>query len=188
MLKISSKTEREFFGIVEDRRLGGVPRYYFGYPDDWNMWIPDEVRKCVAFIGVEEVESEKTYYSPKGTGFFVSFADEGNKNLHHIYLITAKHVIEGIGDRRINVRVNYKDGKAKNIILPKETRWFYHPTDSNVDVAITPFYNENFDIKTIPNNMFFSVEELKGEIGIGSEVFITGLFANHYGKEKIFPL
>jgi len=143
------------------------------------MDIPSEVLKCVAFIGIGIPNEGQIVYYPGGTGFFVSVDSEIHPNVTYIYFVTAKHVIEGVGDRDSCIRVNGKSGEALMMHIPKTTKWFYHPDDQNVDVAVAQVYNEMFDIKTVPTSMFISHNELPAKnIGIGDDVFITGLFVN----------
>jgi hypothetical protein len=180
----------KYVTIVTDIRLGGGERYFLGYPNNWNMDIPDEVLKCVTFVCVEVTNNGQNHYVPGGTGFLVSVPSQESSGVHYIYLVTAKHNIEGIAGNNSAIRVNSKDGKVLDVPITKETRWFEHPNDPNIDVVVTPFYNEEFDMKTIPISMLLrSQDELRErDIGIGDDVFITGLFTRHYGEKRNLPI
>jgi hypothetical protein len=62
-------------------------------------------------------------------------------------------------------------------------RWWYHPTDNSVDVAVTPWSPPDFvECETIPIKMFVTDELIASQsLGAGDEVFIVGLFAPFYG-------
>jgi hypothetical protein len=178
-------------GIIVDTRLGGVPRYFLGYPEDWNMRISEEILKCVAFIGIKESSG----FSARATGFFVQVPLETQEDMYVTHFVTARHNVEEIEKEITNggevyIRLNGTDGSVKDIKVEKNARWLFHPTDSNVDVAVIPFpTNLPFDWKVIPLTMFLPDEHLKsGKIGIGDEVFITGLFTRHFGRQKNLPI
>lgn len=156
------------------------------------MRIPEEVLKCVAFICTKEKNGD---LFPRATGFFVEVPLETNKEFSARYFITAKHCVEGMekdikSGKEVYIRLNNSNGKTFNMKVEKNAKWFYHPGDSNVDVAIVAFPDfGNYDWKIVPLSMFLPEEHLKnGRIGIGDEVFITGLFSRHFGQEKNLPI
>ena len=59
-------------------------------------------------------------------------------------------------------------------------RWWYHPTDDGVDVAVTPWSPPDIvECETIPTKMFITDELIASQsLGTGDEVFIVGLFAH----------
>lgn len=153
------------------------------------MQIPDEVRGCVVFVCYKTREGTKL----AGTAFFVSVPLE-KKEYQVIYLITAKHVIEGIRERSIDqkvyVRMNLKSEPAKLVETPIEN-WLFHPQEANVDVAVLNWIpsQDIFDYRTIPLEMVATEEIIKREeIGVGDDIFLTGLFANHYGLQRNLPI
>ena len=101
------------------------------------MLVPDEVRKCVVFVCFQSKEGIKL----GGTAFFVSVPREGLEG-HFGYMVTAKHIIDGINkrstDRKVYLRVNVKDKPAELVSTDLDS-WKYHPTESNVDVAVFPW-------------------------------------------------
>ncbi len=183
--------------MISDTRLGGVVRYYLSPPKDWNMFIPDEVLKCVVFIGIEQTD-EKNVKSCHfgGTGFLVSIPSDVNKNLGFIYLVTAHHNIAKVkkyGLDNLRISINTHDGGKDIVSLGGSADWFEHPDHDNnpADVVVIPFSldRERHDVMTIPIEMLLTEEHIKdGKIGIGNEVFITGLFSRHYGQKKNLPI
>lgn len=153
------------------------------------MIVPDEIRKCVAFLGCK-TNTDMKY---GGTCFFVSIPSE-IPDTTFVYCVTAKHNIEMIQkksiDDKVYIRANLK--KESYIELPtKLNQWLYHPEDSSVDVAVLenslPY--ETFDFNTVPLSMAVTNEIIKKEgIGIGDEVFMVGLFTSHYGARRNLPI
>ncbi len=154
------------------------------------MLIPDDIRKCVVFIGLK---LNNGTYSERGTGFFLS-RNSGNTSQEFLYLITAKHVIDKIkktGLKTVCIRVKLSTGLSQWVETPLD-QWLYHPTDKTVDVAllrIEPSGNKYFDHRHYPLESCISPEQLiSAGIGLGNELSITGLFSKHYGKENLIPI
>lgn len=173
--------------IIVDERLGGIKRYSLGLPDDWNMEVPKEILRSVAFICVKETDGITQTFEPCGTGFFVSV--QSANNLFHLYFVTAKHIIEETRGMEISVKVNNGRGASMNITIANGFSWITHP-DENVDVAITPFALPiETNLISIPIDMALKKEDIdNGNIGIGDDVFITGLFTHHHGKFENLPI
>ena len=172
-----------------DYRLGGIPQYKLVKEDDSLMQIPDEIRKCVVFVCYKTREGMQL----AGTAFFVGMPLEATQ-LQVVYLITAKHVIDGISkrsiDQRVYLRMNLKQGQANFVETPIEN-WIFHSQESNVDVAVLSWAppQDVFDYRIIPYNMAATEEIIqKEEIGVGDDVFLTGLFANHFGSQRNLPI
>lgn len=154
------------------------------------MQVPDEVRKCVAFICLKSGDEMKL----KGTAFFLSLPVEGSASARFIYVVTAKHVIEGIRqngtDGSVYIRLNFKDS-ADYVPIPID-QWVSHPCDGTVDASVLAWGppTDIIDYTVIPADKMTATEEvIKAEdIGCGDEVFLTGLFVNHYGKYKNQPI
>ncbi len=147
------------------------------------MLVPDEVRKCVVFICYRDKDNIKL----AGTAFFISIPSviEGKS---YPYLVTAKHVIEAIKkhsiDNKVYFRIN-QTGNSTALIHSDLSQWKYHPSEQNVDVAAANLAPDTslYDFRTIPSSMAITPEIIisKG-VGCGDEVFLTGLFSNHYGQ------
>ncbi len=174
--------------MIVDYRIGGIPRYRLVDEDD-TMQIPDEVRKCVAFVCFRDNDGIKL----AGTAFLFSVLI-GDGTRMSTYFVTAKHVIDGISkktvDQKVMLRLNTKDEGAKLIESPID-KWLFHPFESNVDVAVLSWSpsQEVFDYKVIPIEMAATREVIgKEKISIGDDVFLTGLFKNHYGQERNIPI
>lgn len=184
-------------GLYCDTRLSGQPRYVLTDNPESLMNVPDNVRKSVLFLGHKNPDG---MFELMGTAFFMSriigldrpnFVDGDGSGFG--YLVTAKHVIDGIRDRFgtvVGIRANLKDGNARWYEMDIN-KWIFHPTESDfVDVAIfRGAMPEGFDHMTIPITLIASEETIsETRIGIGDEVFLTGLFAYHHGTKKNIPI
>jgi hypothetical protein len=172
-----------------DYRLGGIPRYKVLEEDDNIVQIPDEIRKSVFFVCYKTTNSIKL----AGTAFIVGVA-LGESNLFSTYIITAKHVIEAIRDKSIDqkvyLRMNLKTAGTQ-LVETQIGNWVSHPHETNVDIAVLNWVpsEEIFDYRFITLEMLASQEIIKKEnIGVGDDVFLTGLFSNHYGSERNIPI
>lgn len=153
------------------------------------MQIPDEIRKCVVFACYRNGAGMQL----AGTAFFISIPVEGTK-IKFVYIITAKHVIDGISkksiDQKVYLRMNLKKGQT-TFVETKIENWIFHPKESNVDVAILNLAPpaDVVDYRTIPLIMTATEEIIqKEEIGVGDDVFLTGLFVTHFGSQRNIPI
>lgn len=154
------------------------------------MQVPDEIRKCVVFIG----RNTDTGMKLKGTGFFV--VEQKEHETRFVHLVTAKHVLAKIwetGPRElVYIRVNHKEG-TKYFIDTDRSQWILHP-DPTVDIAVLPCTElgielEDFDYLPYPLARSLTSEIIEREhIDIGDEVFVPGLFVQHKGLGKNIPI
>jgi hypothetical protein len=153
------------------------------------MRVPDEVRKCIVFLGHSTIDGQK-YVA--GTAFFLSTPTDSMEG-QFSYLVTARHVIDGIiskGCAEVWIRANFKDGHAEWI--PSDTKdWSFHPEGETVDVAVTMINAKPIsaggplDVRSVHINMAVTKDV---PVGLGDELFLTGHFAPHYGKGKNIPI
>ncbi len=132
-------------------------------------------------------------YRLAGTAFYCSKPPAAGNNPNSVYLITARHVIDGIrrlGINEVCLRINFANGTAQWLSIPINA-WFTHPTEQNVDIAMAPFpIAEGFDHMMIPATDFPTADVQKrfGGIGVGDEVIIIGLFRHHHGQTRNIPI
>jgi hypothetical protein len=172
------------------------------------MRVPDEIQKCVVFLGTfVPTLSDKVGLSYIGTAFFIGIPSQTKSGVSYIYLVTAKHVAERLSlayrdfeekksalaaeiKNLLFLRINTKNGKSE-ILKSESNKWFTHPTDKTVDIAVLPWAppSEKYDYKWVGVDSLLSDEIIQKEgIGIGDEVFITGLFAHVRGSAKNIPI
>jgi hypothetical protein len=147
------------------------------------------MRKCVAFVGIKLHDGS---FAMKGTAFWVGKTHPGLRAVYRIWLITARHVIDGVrgtGVATVALRMNATDGEAKWF----ETRldeWYFHPDRPDVDVAIANLgIPDGHDHVAIPHSWRIT-DEYRKNVGIaaGDEVAIVGLFAHHHGETRNVPI
>jgi hypothetical protein len=151
------------------------------------MKIPDEVKKCVAFV----LSKDDELFHPEGTAFFVSAPILGGDG-RAVYAVTARHVIEKIEERttgrKVYLRMNLRNSEAECISTYAED-WHFHPTDDTVDVAVLPMKLDGQDHLACPIEMFVTEDVLWREnIGLGEEIFSVGLFVLHSGTKRNIPI
>ena len=168
-----------------DRRIPGREIWHVQEPTD-SMQVPNEIRKCVAFIGARDPASGAVEFG--GTCFFVA-KPSGLPNLVFTYAVTALHVLEQINTlgHSVGIRLNTKDGR---FLLVEINTWLKHPY---ADVAIAPLPLASLPITAdhmaYPISGFAGPEVIqKMDVGIGDEVFLTGLFTPHKGTGRNIPI
>jgi len=114
------------------------------------------------------------------------------ESLRFVHIITAKHVIVGIQmrsiDNKVLLRMNNKYGEITTVIT-EINQWVSHPTDSSVDISVLMYAPDHdlLDYLELPTTMIATDDIIKQHsISLGEEVFIAGLFVNHFGKKEIF--
>ncbi len=154
------------------------------------MRVPDVIRKCVGFIAVREASGLRHL----GTGFIVSIPGAFGNQFG--FLVTARHIAEKIESREWLLRVNTTSGQTVELdAKPNSSKWYYHPTERRyVDAAVTliaPPRRDGLevDFRPVPSAMFITEKsfEEKG-IGVGDEIFITGLFSKVIETSHVMPI
>src|SRR6516165_1353971 len=100
------------------------------------MRVPDEIRKCVVFLGTV---NDQGIFRPLGTGFFVTIPSAAQATTMYVYLVTAKHVALRLGGHPFFAKINLTAGGSTFLHGRAEQKWYYHPTDASADVAIIPY-------------------------------------------------
>ncbi len=152
------------------------------------MELPDEVRKCVAFVAADKggVKEER------GTAFFVvQRLGEGPEAAPAGFTVTARHVIEGIKARgcEVYLRLNTLKKSAEYVMAPLD-KWVMHP-NPQIDLAVTPWApdREYYDHLAIPEKMFVAHgHSHEWKIGPGCDIFFPGLFVHLVGQEQNIPI
>jgi len=171
-----------------DHRIGGAERWYLQRAEDY-MVIPDDIRKCVGFIGYQKPDGTVLF---AGTVFFVARKMDTIPDRAFVYAVTARHVIDSIRGKGINMvllRLNRKTSDAV-WVRTRVQDWISNSSDASVDVAVTRFnLDEPLAHKVIPLEASATshiIQEHK--IDVGDEVFLSGLFAPHVGRKNNIPI
>lgn len=155
------------------------------------MQVNDEIRKCVAFIGMRMADGSVPLV---GSVFFLGAgtrADDSTRS-EFAFAVTARHVIDGIRGKGIETplfRMNLKAGGTTLVPIPFD-RWFFHPTRSDIDVAIAAItLSDIYDHLLFPHETRATVDYMRtAGLGLGDEVVVTGLFRPHSGSAKNIPI
>lgn len=182
-----------------DRRWGGGDRYHLTPPEDILMRVPDAVQKSVLFIGIREDLPEWDW---KGTAYLIAVSNaphvfqnalQTHAGYPFMFLATARHVAENLEGKDFALRTNKKDGSIAILEGHADQRWWYHPTErAYVDAAVTIFFPPNLtdlDIFWIDINIFVTPQTIQAaNLGIGDEVFLSGLFTEVTETTKNIPV
>jgi hypothetical protein len=170
-----------------DERFGDGPRYYLYEPKDIDMRVPDQISKCVLFVGLPDMP-EPEY---RGTAFVVTVP--GTQSNHFAFAVTARHVAEHLQGKEYYIRANRRGGSAVALKGRPSDPWWFHPTEKDdVDAAVTlfsPSELSQLSVEHVPIAMFadHATIEVK-HLGVGDEVFITGLFTKITETTRNLPI
>jgi len=171
-------------------------RYTIEKEYDSSVRVPDYVLKCVGFVC--EVEHRDSGGVPSGdphaTGFFVSVLCKHPAlragGACAVYFVTAKHVVDDLSDRNIFLSVNSKFGGKTTIEGIIGDRWWHHPTDATADVAVAQVWPHPSAAVISVSIVQLATPEILSlmDVGIGDEVYSTGLFAPADGTKSNIPI
>jgi len=151
--------------------------------------IPENVVKCVAYIVKPDIKKN----IPIGTGFFIAYRYQEKTDKVYLFLVTARHVLfdeKGQPHSSLLVRMNEKStGRLKDFDILSSNLWFFHKESESVDIAVHPLLPRDADFLYIPSELFVTKDLLaNNKIGIGDDVFYTGLLPYQSGRERIAPI
>jgi hypothetical protein len=153
------------------------------------MRVTDPIKKCVAFIGQRKADDGD--FVLRGSVLF--FGDETATPKKYAYIITARHVIDGIrkcGSTEAWIRVNTKSG-GFDWVRTNLSDW-KSPEDRSVDVAMHfGWLSEGADQMFLQQQLVLTPtieRDLNLNVGIGDHIFIAGLFSGYAGKNRNVPI
>lgn len=173
-----------------DTREGGVRRWVYGDKRDL-MRVPSVITKCIVYLCVPAKGGTTEEWVNGATAFFVSVPSATNKDLVHVYLVTARHALKAVkeGQGRLGVRANTKDGSS--VVIEITNLPWVVPGDESIDIAVTPFIlpEADFDVGWVSLNTFASDNVIDRQaIGIGDDILVTGLFRSRSGNARNIPI
>jgi hypothetical protein len=126
-----------------------------------------------------------------GSAYFIG-KDTGTDTANDVFLVTARHVIDGIrklGIEKVFIRANTAAGTSVWVECAS-TAWLFHPSDKTVDIAaLKTGVPEGWDHLVVPLSMCATHEKMaSNEVALGDEVFVVGLFRHHHGNQKNIPI
>jgi hypothetical protein len=173
----SSRNRRRIRYLASD----GVPYFVWESP---MPRIADKFIDIAVYIYFSEEDAEDGR-AIGGTGFVVDKTFETNPNLHYLYVVTNKHVIEKSDPV---IRINRKDGTMMRIPT-REDQWEVHRAGDDVAVFHLDIEQWNtVQIATLPTKDFVTPQLIADEdIGIGDDTVMVGRFISHEGKQQNTP-
>ena len=169
------------------------------------MLVSEELRQCVAFAYYRNRATG--FREPAGTVFFVVDIDDPDLGpaTGPVFAVTARHVIDKVAtagsDDRVWLRLNTSAGGSDWFDLPLSI-WRWHPSgdatartgyrdDPYYDVAACLFVPdpERFQFTSVRTDVLVDDEKItRYAIAPGDDVFLTGLFVNHLGRDRNLPI
>ncbi len=172
--------------LILDKRVGGDEHYVFAEQEDELMFIPEDILKCVVFVGYRLADKS---YRLGGSAFWVVRPMAPDLSENFSYLVTAEHVIQKIQDKgleHIYLRVNLKSG-GLDWIETNIADWKRSPKS---DVAVLQKgIAQELDHTGWPMEGFADEKAIESKrIGIGHEIFVAGMFSRRWGNKKNIPI
>ncbi len=162
--------------------------------------VPSEAPKTVVFIYTDPDGAPE---HADGTGFLMDVSVTLHPEQKWIYLITAKHVLNTGEDGPVRAkrgglyaRFNLKSGGAEMVPLPLLSsgpgQTVFVDPDPAVDIAIVALQfndGERFDVLVMGEDLLVTQEDVKKyNIGVGTEIFFTGMFVPFQGQARNNPI
>ena len=147
--------------------------------------VPERFESAVVFMFGQHPERDDVLVGPGGTGVLIMRPSSTLMGENHIYVVSNKHVI----DQTPWVRINTNDAGTRLIERISED-W---TSDGQEDLAIldvTDEINDETDFYSwVWHDDLLTTQHVWGHrIGIGDQVFMLGLFADHDGSSRNLPV
>ncbi len=172
--------------------------------------VDDEFLSCVCFLCVDEPDKSGVVGPvPYATGFFVGVPLGSTPPARIDYVVTARHCIEEArarGKNTIYIRFNRKTGDFIEVATSVDD-WLAHDTADVAAIRVSSdalpggLTSKDVDAASLSMSAFVGPGphyEWEGEIPgygkkvirfvVGHEIYLTGLFTEHYGKERNLPI
>jgi hypothetical protein len=153
--------------------------------------VPDEIRNCVCFIHA----FLKGELRPIGTAFFIGVPLNDPQTNWAPFVVTARHVLIAArtkgDDGLAYLRLNTTEGGFR-FVKVEDAAWV-EADQSNEFIDIAAFHwtlgREGFTFKFLSPDQCADQDFIDTEsIGVGDEVFLSGLFVNHHGHKQNVPI
>jgi hypothetical protein len=152
------------------------------------LTMPDEAMECVAFLATED--DGRLKYG--GTAFVVSLPAEGER--YFPYLVTAKHNVELAKRQQGRLVARFNTAEGSSIVDLSHSEVVF-PEDPGVDLAVIADLDwaelirggrmRHLSLGAMAASDAFLRDNA---IGVGSTVYVTGLFALRHGNAQNLPV
>jgi hypothetical protein len=172
---------------------------------------PFFINSVVALGGMQSIpqtgQPDRVEWQTTGTGFFYGYLVENNadptKKMYEIYLVTARHVVQGHlaanrGD--LKARINPKESTSPvqefsipNKVSDSESAWFYHP-DPKIDIAIVRTNLPELNKLGFEPSFFLNDQSLvrtrlaENQVSAGDGIFVLGFPMNLAGVQRNYVI
>lgn len=147
------------------------------------MRIADEYLNCSIYLYPDH-ESATSGRWAGGSGFLVHspwYDADGLKN--SLFVVTNRHVIEGMKGKDPHLRINLKQGATK-VLRTNVHRWVNHHEGDDISAYEFLEFEEDYDLLALEEQAFLRPEHI---IGIGDEIAMIGRLIEHDGKVRNSP-
>ncbi|MEQ1545238.1 hypothetical protein [Methyloglobulus sp.] len=149
------------------------------------MLISTYYKDCVIFLSQED---ESGSHGPKGTAFIVADPSTIDGKVEVVHLVTARHVVEAA--RATGQPLFARGNSARGGIITSQLAYNNWHISQDTDIAIfknaplNGFVGSCIMLDTFAGQEYISTNN----IGLGDEVFFTGLFTAHPGSTNNEPI
>src|SRR6266404_8913161 len=113
----------------------GVGRIRMPHRRSDPMRVLDYLLNSVGFVAeLAFSDADGVEHDHEATGFFVAI-ESSSQGLSYGYIVTAKHVALSLVNKRAGFIINSRSGGVTAIDITGG-KWFFHPSDDSVDVAV----------------------------------------------------
>ena len=161
--------------------------------------VLSEAPKTVVFLYTDRDGAPE---HAQGTGFLIATPVSTSSAWQWVYLVTAKHVLETDDPAdpmysQIYARMNLRSGGSEMVSLPLRyagpSQTVFLDSEVSVDVAVVAWPStreaSKYDALVMDEGWLAVPEDLRSQkIGVGSEVFFTGMFVPFQGQQRNYPI
>lgn len=151
------------------------------------MRIADQYLNCSVYLYPSYKLAESGRWAG-GSGFLVhSQWYDVNGMRDSLFVVTNRHVIQGMKGKDPHFRVNLKSGGTK-VLRTNVQRWVNHPEDDDISAYEFLEFDEDHDLLALEERAFLRPETVEQHnIGIGDEIAMIGRLVEHDGKIRNSP-
>lgn len=151
------------------------------------MVIDEKYRKCATYLFVNAPDPKTSVIGKRlvGTTFFVTVLTETGGAA--MYAVTARHIVDNTASHGpLFVRMNTMDGYVD--LEAQQPNWTRHPSTDVAAIRVRSI-PAGADLRSIGLDMLLTDQMVTEHlVGAGDEVFFTGLFSEHPGRQRVQPI
>lgn len=159
--------------------------------------LPPNFLKAIVALGSSQNPEGEVFWT--ATGFFYGYIPPGETDKGYPYLVTNRHVLDGVETLYLRLNPTLEDCRARIFACPLLDKrgkplWFGHPKAS-IDLAVLPFDFGLLSLKEgvtglILNSQLnaYHLKQLKDRVWEGDDVFILGFPLGTVGAFRNAPV